>query len=317
MVRPISGNQPLRSGDVYADQEGATVSGARGPRGAGPAQGTVSTPRTGAAPVRDEIVRSPATTQTPGQAAVAARQNEIRTTANALLREANATPSGPRINVPAERDAGGFQALVNRQHDRAFRDGAINTGTALLGGAAGTAGHVIHGGWGVAAEVGGVVASELPHAAHLAMHPTVGGAIELGAGVGTHVGLGATVGHPSNAGFSGAVSGAGAAGISTTVSTMARQFEDGDERTRFQQQASVYDANRTALAQQARLATDHGVLDGHLAAVGRRPINWEMFRSNGDYAEGVRRGLAESARDPGSVAHLSLQQPQPARTSIP
>lgn len=315
MVRPISGNQPIRSGDVYNENEGATVGGARGPAGAGPARGTVSTQRPGAAPVRDEIVQTPATTQTPGQAAVAARNTEIRTTATALLQQADATPAGPRLDVPAQRDAGGFQALVNRQHDRAFREGGLNTGLAVVGGAIGATAQLTEGLGAVALEVVGTLGSEGGHIIHTAAHPTVGGAIETGTGLAVHGGLGATTGHMGVG--AGAVSGAGAAGINSTITTMARQFEDGDERTRFQQQASVYDANRTALAQQARLATDHGVLDGHLAAVGRRPINWEMFRSNGDYAEGVRRGLAESARDPGSVAHLSLQRPQPARTSIP
>lgn len=315
MVRPISGQQRIQGGNEFHEDEGVTLRATRGANGTAHtrgAQGAQSRPAHGT--VRDEIVQTPRTTQTPGQAAVAARHTEIRDTATALLRQADATPPGPMLAIPPRRTET-FQGLVNQQHDRAFREGGAETVAALAGVAAAPLAHFKHN---PAIEAVGIGGSELPHAYHVAHHPTVGGAIDLGLTSVGHGFIAATNGHSSAAGVGGAAQGAaGAAGISATIHTAARIYEDGDERQRFQQNASVYDARRAEMQQQARLASDHGVLDGHLAAAGRRPINWDMYRTNGDYASGVRRGLADGARNPSEIAHLSLYQPQPARTSIP
>jgi hypothetical protein len=315
MVRPISGQQRIQSGSEFTEDEGVTLRATRSASGAAHTRGAQGA-RSGEAhgTVRDEVVQTPRTTQTPGQAAVAARHAEIRSNANALLRQADATRPGPNLEIPAPRSGSGFQDLVNRQHDRAFRDGAINTGTALLGVAAGPLAHGLHR---PAVEAVGIVISEGPHAVHFAQHPTVGGAVGLGLGTTAHIATAASTGHASGSVGGAAIAGGGIAGVSSMVHTMVAQLEDGDERRTFQQNASAYDARRATAITNANLALNHGVLDGHLAAAGRRPINWDMYRTNGDYASGVRRGLADGARNPGEVAHLTLQAPQEMRTSIP
>jgi hypothetical protein len=314
MVRPISGQQRIQSGNEFTEDEGVTLRATRSSGGTAHTRGAQGA-RSGAAhgTVRDEIVQTPQATQTPGQAAVAARHAEIRSTANALLQQADATRPGPNLAIPAARNGSGFQELVNRQHDRAAHHGAVMTAGAIASVGVGHAAH--HGG------------------THLAQHLQASGAATRNAGIVAGA-AGGAAGHAA-VGYAAGESRehiAGSTAIGTAVETtlgplgtglvvqgqaLLNQHNDNNERIRFQQDASVYDAARATAITDANLALNHGVIDGHLAAAGRRPINWDMYRTNGDYASGVRRGLADGARNPGEVAHLTLQAPQEMRTSIP
>jgi hypothetical protein len=308
MTGRISGNRAIAGNSTYNEEVGATVTPTARPHGdrparvghAGPARGTV----------RDEFIGTPpARTPTVGQSAVAARHAEIRSTASALLERAQSIPAGPARAIPSARTET-FQGLVDRQHTHAVQHGAIMTGASIAAAAVGAGTH---------------------HLAEHVLHAGAGTAMAAGiaAGAGTHVVIGAVAGDhalplaaSTAASALGEVAGegvigvAGGTGMSVLVQSMAHIIEDGDARTEFQQRATQTDAAR---ATAIRLAGEHrgaGEVDARFAAAGRGEINWNIFRTNGDYAAGVRQALRNAQQNPADVAYLSLERPVPMRTEL-
>ncbi|MBL8679025.1 MAG: hypothetical protein JNK05_07655 [Myxococcales bacterium] len=247
-----------------------------------------------------------AASQPPSQAAIAARQAEIRGQANALLARAQREPSPQPRTIPPPRTSN-FQEFVNRQHDRAFREGGAETVTTVAGLAIGARMHASsnHGVHAAAAPIGTTV-GELPHIVHNVAHPDAESIIATAGTAATHILAEAATELPG---------GAAVAGAASLVRNAGRIFEDGDARRDFQQNASEYDRRRANTQRIANVARDFGEVDAKFATVGRSEVNWELYRTDGDYAAGVNRGLREAARNPGGVAHLALNRFVPPHTA--
>ncbi|MDP3275076.1 MAG: hypothetical protein Q8Q09_07750 [Deltaproteobacteria bacterium] len=94
------------------------------------------------------------------------------------------------------------------------------------------------------------------------------------------------------------------------------QRQDIRERVGFQQRATVADQTREAAMRTVREHRGAGEVDGNFAAAGRMEINWQLYRTDGDYAAGVRRSLENAARDPSTVQHLFAFRNCPMRESL-
>lgn len=330
----VSGNRPLQQGTFYNEEAGVTLTATRGPNGTARSSGTAAAAQGTQRSEWDEFqALNAAPTPSQTQAAIAARQTEIRGRANELIERARTTPAGPPITIPAQRSTN-FREFVDRQHDRALVEGAINTGAAVLAfagsayavertaarliergvtqAAAGDfaaaeashhAAHVIH----QASAAIGTTVAEAPHVAHVVAHPTTAGAITTAIGTAAHLGGELAA---STAG------GALASGFVALASALDHIHEDGKARVEFQRQASEADRARATALQQSSAQRNMGVQDGHFAAAGRTQINWDLYRRYGDYAAGVNRGLREAARDPSSVAHLAIGNDVPMRLDL-
>jgi hypothetical protein len=304
----IAGEQRIRSGQTYSEEEGVTLTATRGANGAANTRGAEAV-RSGAGRgvARDEFVgldgsRSVASTAPP----VASRHQEIARRAHALRERAQGEVAGRPREIPAQRTET-FQQLVSRQHEHAARSGAVDLAVTL-----------------VSAGLGG----GLHHAAEHAVQPAVARAALAGAFAAESVptavahrlqghGLAASVGTGVAHGIAGVALGAAGGGVMTMVATVQHQFADANERIQFQQRATAADAERASALRAAREHRGAGEVDARFAAADRGEINWEIFRSNGDYAAGVLGALRQAEESPSSVAHLTLERPVPTRTSLP
>jgi hypothetical protein len=333
MTGRISGNRPIPQGSEYTEETGVTLRPTRSTEGAqrssgtaGPAQGTAAAPW-------DQFLASQASpAPTVGQAAVAARQAEIRGRATELLERARREPAGQTITIPAAR-TGNFRQFVDRQHDRALNEGGIETAAAIVA-TFGGAEVARRGGRATEAAVAqaergefaaavetlhhahsthlrsipiATAIAELPHIAHMVAHPDAEtfGSLVLGAAA-----------HVSGELVNQLPGGALAAGVVSTLRNASRVLTDGDARRDYQQSASVEDARRAEAMRASSAARNFGEQDARFAAAGRTEINWALYRESGDYAAGVNRGLRQATQDPAGVAHLALGNPIAMRRDL-
>jgi hypothetical protein len=304
----IEGEQRIRSGQTFTEEGGVTLRATRGTSAAGSTrgeEGARSRPARGT--VRDEFVGLDGTRSTAASPpAVASRHQEIVQRASSLLQQAQREIPGQPREIPSPR-AETFQQLVSRQHEHAAHHGAIETAvTAATGGAGGLTHHaaehavsaVARGG----ALVGTMAIESVPAAVtHVALGHGIAGSVASGV---AHAALGLALGPMGG-------------GVMTMINSARQQLADGNERTRFQQRASVEDAARASALRTAREHRGAGEVDARFAAAGRSEINWEIFRANGDYAAGVIAGLRQASDDPAAVAYLALEPTVPTRASLP
>lgn len=340
MVGRISRNGSIGSNVTFDEDQGVTLTASRGPNNTAHTQGARSGPAGGT--VRDEVVTPQQLQQTERQAAITATNNTIRNNARTLLAQAEGYRPGPRIQVAPERTSN-FQQLVDRQHDRAFREGGANTAATVIG--LGVGGAIAHGLPGHAASAtvsegtntaaqraaeitfdhmghhlgreafaagASATSTEGPHLWHLAHHPTASGAASVLRNGATHAvadfAAGAALGGPGSMAV---------AGVAVLAQSMDHIAADVEERRQFQQQASVYDRTRNDAIRHQRENTAVGATDGRFAAAGRGTINWELYQRDGDYAAGVRQGLREAASNPADVAGLRLGPKVDIRRDVP
>ncbi|MDP3275075.1 MAG: hypothetical protein Q8Q09_07745 [Deltaproteobacteria bacterium] len=133
----IQGHAAIPSNVTYNEEEGVTLRATRGTSSAAAttsaanAQSARSANAQGTVQDTFEAPRAQPS-MSPAQVMLQSGLRDARERASALLERANCETPGPCVSVPAPRTEN-FQQLVDRQHDRAFRDGAMATGSALLG----------------------------------------------------------------------------------------------------------------------------------------------------------------------------------------
>lgn len=305
MVRPVSANTSLRSGSEYTEQEGVALRPGAHSTPASTARTAQSTNSSQArATVQEDVFETPSATSTAPQASFAAqravRNGDTVRMATGLLQEAARHTAGASIIVPRARTST-FEGLVDAQHSRAGREILQSTAISLTASAAGAGvGHHIEHGLhrstqlaetvSVATTVGTDQAirlatshnhehSLLETISHVALHSAVDGVLEVAFGP------------------------AGAA-VSAMAQSVARTFEDAEDRTRFQQAASQYDANRATAMSNQRTNQGQGQSAAMIAATGNGVIDWPRYERDGDFAAGVRQGLSEALNRPENLLYL-------------